>query len=309
MLLGQGHVPVETKLHLGSLPQFADRCYPHIPLLVDWVDDQRLLVTFSVAPCHIKGSANYPHNKATVLLDLQGNVLASARRDSTHLVYFGHGPAGQILAMDEHLGSQILDAHFNPLKSIPCVEDKCSLFLASDDSGFALCRESDNKRCRYYRGENAEAASAADFPGAFPKLLGDAQESPHVGRPIYKVGNDETWSFDHLCHLISSRSDGLSSPIPGTIPKLVKDCSAEVAREAPHRLLADYRGGIVFGDELILYAYDRLTLYDVCSRTALATLDPGTTSSWYISPDGRRVAVSSAGDFSRSAEIRIYYVP
>jgi len=303
----QERVQVEANLRLGSLPQLAGRCDKGPVDRVEWAGDQRLLFRFSTAPCRGKGSGSYPLNTEYqyLVLDLHGNVLASVRWGNPSLKYYGAGTKAEFLASGPH-EIQILDDHFKSSGQVPCTDSPCSFYLAEDSSGFAVCHSPDFRNCRYYRGGDAEAASAADFPSSFPKLQGDERPLSFADARRFAIGNGETWLFDRKCHLSGVRSDGSSFSIPNPITKPKPSCFAEVSRKAPFRLLAHIEGDIELGGELPLYAYQRLVLYDVASRTPIVAWNPGLRGE-SLSPDGHRVAIWPGK--SRDVEIEIDYIP
>lgn len=95
-----------------------------------------------------------------------------------------------------------------------------------------------------------------------------------------------------------------------TATLLDSGCNAVVSEENPDRLLAHCYDELSLGDELPLYAHERLALYDVPSGRVLFKLDPGVDNSTFkLSPDGKRILVVRGAAFGGRASITIYYVP
>jgi hypothetical protein len=308
----QKHKVVETKIQISSYPELADRCESHLKTLYfDWVDDQSFLVGFSAAPCIQHKQPHWVSGSwKTLLIDINGKVLSSSNQyDCCYLKRFGRGLPLRFLSLNKHMDVQIVDIHLNTLKTIPCIESKCNFFLATGTTGFALCRSSDNGLCHYYKGADAEAVPAANFANAFPELQGRRVDNRPPERGAYDLGNGEAWTFDKKCHLSGRRADGSTFSIPGYVSRLDEDCSGQIPWETPSRFLAYFNGGIVWGREMILYGYKRLTLYDVPTHTPLFTWNPGLADLETLSPDGQRVAVISSAGLFRGAEIQIYYIP
>jgi hypothetical protein len=290
------------KFDLNTDPTIARRCDPHDGVYVDWLDDTQLLVRYTLPPCTL-GSLNFGYS----VVGLNGKVLASTDRDGMH--YSLHvGPAGRILADGPKGQLALLNDKFSLIQKIPCNVKGCVSYVSADRTGLAVCQRGESEHCEYYTGADLATATSKDFPRGFPYLHNLEQGAGKLD--TYSVGNGESWYFDKKAHLFSKTKAGVSPlPDPGWL-KINEGCSGEISAESANRFLASCSGGIVIGQEGVLYAYRRLAWYDVNSKKLLRALNPGTSMvSAAISPDGKRIAVSEASLFSKSASLTIYDAP
>lgn len=296
------------KMPLSKNPQVSRGCHSDFPQ-VWWVDDTTILVSYLLGPC--RGAAN-PFRWGNTVLDLEGRTIASVDLSSEAGV-MRPGPNGRVLEITRH-SVQILDQHFTVLKTIDYPGKACcEVFLSADRTGFAICSIS-AEDCRYFGGQMFSEKSRDDFSRGFPELDElNKRRQPQSANDLperYLVG-DELWFFDRKGNIFRVKQGMQAVKLPSPTATLLNSgCHAVISEEKPDRLLASCYDELSLGDEMAIYAHERLALYDVPSGRPLFKLDPGVgNSESKLSPDGRRIAVVRGGSFGRSASITIYYVP
>lgn len=297
------------KMPLSKNPQVSRGCRGDIPR-VWWVDDTTLLVSYLLGPCR---KAAYPLRWGNTMLDLEGRTIGSVDRNGEAGV-MRPGPNGGALEVTTKHSVQILDQHFTVLKTIDHEGGACcEVFLSADRTGLAVCSVS-AEDCRYFGGQTFSEKSRDDFPRGFPELDDlNTHRQPQSANdlPEHYLAGDESWFFDRKGNVFRIRQGMKAEKLPSPTATLLDSrCHAFISEEKPDRLLASCYDELGLGDELPIYAHERLALYDVPSGRVLFKLDPGAGNSVSkLSPDGRRIVVVRGGSFGRSASITIYYVP
>jgi hypothetical protein len=309
--VAQSNGVIAEKLPLDKNPDVSRRCRSSWAV-VEWVDDNTILVSYRFPPCDRK---SYPIQFGYTMLNMQGTAIASAVRDN-ETGYLKAGPNGGVLAITPKHSVQVLDQHFMVLKTIDCEGADCNAFLSADRTGFALCGIPTKDDCRYFRGRVPEVAKLEDFPGGFPALeMGKKRPDPasSSNQPRhYSVSGDESWVFDRKGNVFRIKTGRQAEKLPSpTATLLDSSCSATVSQEGHSRLLAHCGDEISLGDEMPIYYHERVVLYDVPSGKVLLKLDPGAgNSEEELSPDGKRIAVVRGGIApGEKSTVTLYYVP
>jgi hypothetical protein len=277
--VAQSYGVIIEKLPLDKNPDVSRRCRSPWAS-VDWVDDSAILLTYRIPPCDRK---SYPIQRGFTMLNMQGTAIASAVRDN-ETGYLKAGPNGGVLAITRRHSVQVLDQHLMVLKTIDCETADCKVFLSADRTGFALCGIPAKDDCRYFRGRVPEVAKVEDFSGGFPELeMEKRRSSPALSsnQPRhYAVSKDESWFFDRKGNVFRIKTGGQAEKLRSpTATLLDSSCSATVSQEGHSRLLTHCKDELSLGDEMPIYYYERIVLYDVPSGKVVLELDPGAGNS------------------------------
>ena len=305
--LGESQLVQVYKLSLSKNPQLSRRCQSDFPR-VWWVDDTTILVSYLLGPCR---RAAYPFRVGNTMLDLEGRTIASVDQNGA----LQPGPNGGALEITTKHSVEIFDQHFTVLETIDWEGGTCcNVFLSADRTGFAICSVSSSEHCRYFGGQTLSEMSRDNFPGGFPELdeVNKHRQPQSTNDPPERyLAGDESWFFDRKGNVFRVKPGMKAVRLPSpTATLLDSGCHAVISKEKPDRLMASCHDEFSLGDELPLYAHERLALYDVPSGRVLFKLDPGVgNSESKLSPDGRRIVVVRGGSFGGSASITIYYVP
>jgi len=306
LCLAQGNGVIIEKLPLDKNPEVSRQCPKNKDWLNEqWIDDNTILVRYRVSPCQGIGSFKF----GNTALDMHGKTIASLDTD-LNTQFLHTGPYGEALLVTYKHSVQVLDGHFAILKTIDCADHDCNAFLSADRTGFALCNYPYTDYCRYFRGQGAEDANLDNFPDGFPELDKFRQASSKTNQPTRYSVNGDLWFFDRKGHVFRVKGGGKQEELPSPAASILdENCVAKVSEETHNRVLVHCSGGFGFGDEMVLYGFDRLLLYDAASGKVLCQVGAGNDPMSSVSPDGKRIAVVRGDGQGSRSSVTIYYVP